>query len=196
MAKIGLFYGTQTSNTQTAAELIQKEFGGDSVVTLQDISQTEPSDFADYQYIIIACPTWNVGELQSDWESFYDDQLDNIDFNGKKVAYFGEGDQIGYPDTFQDARGILEEKISELGGETVGYWSTEGYEFSDSKALRDGKFVGLALDEDNQSELTEERIKTWVAQLKTEFGLQVAIGNDEKNGLTLQLIAHSTGINS
>lgn len=171
MAKIGLFYGTQTSNTQTAAELIQKEFGGDSVVTLQDISQTEPSDFADYQYIIIACPTWNVGELQSDWESFYDDQLDNIDFSGKKVAYFGEGDQNGYPDTFQDAMGILEEKISELGGETVGYWSTEGYEFSDSKALRDGKFVGLALDEDNQSELTEERIKTWVAQLKTEFGL-------------------------
>jgi flavodoxin I len=171
MAKIGLFYGTQTSNTQTAAELIQKEFGGDSVVALQDISQTEPSDFDEYQYIIIACPTWNVGEMQSDWESFYDDELDNIDFSGKKVAYFGEGDQIGYPDTFQDAMGMLEEKISELGGETVGYWSTEGYEFSDSKALRDGKFVGLALDEDNQSELTEERIKTWVAQLKTEFGL-------------------------
>jgi flavodoxin I len=171
MAKIGLFYGTQTSNTQTAAELIQKEFGGDSVVALQDISQTEPSDFDEYQYIIIACPTWNVGEMQSDWESFYDDELDNIDFSGKKVAYFGEGDQIGYPDTFQDAMGMLEEKISELGGETVGYWSTEGYEFSDSKALCDGKFVGLALDEDNQSELTEERIKTWVAQLKTEFGL-------------------------
>lgn len=174
MAKIALFYGTQTSNTQTAAELIQKEFGSDAVVTLQDISQTEPNDFNEYQYIIIACPTWNVGELQSDWESFYDDQLDNIDFSGKKVAYFGEGDQIGYPDTFQDAMGILEEKISELGGETVGYWSTEGYEFSDSKALRDGKFVGLALDEDNQSELTEERIKAWVAQLKTEFGLQLA----------------------
>ena len=52
--------------------------------------------------------------------------------------------------------GILEEKIAELGGETVGYWSTEGYDFSDSKALRDDKFVGLALDEDNQSELTEE----------------------------------------
>lgn len=171
MAKIALFYGTQTSNTQTAAELIQKEFGSDAVVTLQDISQTEPNDFNEYQYIIIACPTWNVGELQSDWESFYDDQLDNIDFSGKKVAYFGEGDQISYPNTFQDAMGILEEKIAELGGETVGYWSTEGYEFSDSKALRDGKFVGLALDEDNQSELTEERIKAWVAQLKTEFGL-------------------------
>jgi len=48
--------------------------------------------------------------LQSDWEDFYD-ELDNIDFTGKKVAYFGEGDSVGYPDTFQDAMGMLEEKI-------------------------------------------------------------------------------------
>lgn len=168
MTKIGLFYGTQTSNTQTAAELIQKEFSGDSVVTLHDISKTEPSDLEGYDYIIIGCPTWNIGELQSDWENFYE-ELDNIDFGGKKVAYFGEGDQVGYPDTFQDAMGMLEEKISEQGGETVGYWSPEGYEFNESKALRGDKLVGLALDEDNQSDLTEERIKTWVAQLKQEF---------------------------
>ncbi|PSB48900.1 flavodoxin FldA [Cyanosarcina cf. burmensis CCALA 770] len=170
MAKIGLFYGTQTSNTQTAAETIQKEFGGDSVVELNDVSKAEPNDFNNYSYIIIGCPTWNVGELQSDWEDFYD-ELDDIDFTGKKVAYFGEGDQVGYPDTFQDAMGMLEEKIVELGGETVGYWSTEGYEFTDSKALRDGKFVGLAWDEDNQSDLTGERIETWVNQLKQEFGI-------------------------
>lgn len=168
MTKIALFYGTQTSNTQTAAEMIQKEFGGDSIVTLFDISKTEPTDFTTYSYIIIGCPTWNIGELQSDWEDFFD-QLDNIDFTGKKVAYFGTGDQVGYPDTFQDAMGILEEKVSELGGETVGYWSTDGYEFTDSKAVRDGKFVGLALDEDNQSELTNERIKAWVFQLQQEF---------------------------
>jgi flavodoxin I len=170
MAKIGLFYGTQTGYTQTAAEMIQKEFGGDSIVDLYDISQIESRDFEEYDYIIIGCPTWNVGELQSDWEDFYD-ELNNINFTGKKVAYFGEGDEVGYPDSFQDAMGMLEEKISELGGETVGYWSTEGYEFSESKALRDGKFVGLALDEDNQSDLTEARIKTWVVQLKQELGI-------------------------
>lgn len=170
MSKIGLFFGTQTGNTQTESEIIQKEFGGDSVVTLNDVSQAEPSDFNNYDYIIVGCPTWNVGELQSDWEDFYD-ELDNIDFTGKKVAYFGTGDQVGYPDTFQDALGILEEKISENGAETVGYWPTEGYEFSESKAVRDGKFVGLALDEDNQSDLTEERIKAWVTQLKLEFCL-------------------------
>ncbi len=66
--------------------------------------------------------------------------------------------------------GILEEKISELGGTTVGYCSTDGYDFNESKAVRDGKFVGLALDEDNQSELTDKRINTWVTQLK-RFGV-------------------------
>lgn len=168
MAKIGLFYGTQTGNTQTVAELIQQELGGESMVDLHDIANADPSDFEDYDYIIIGCPTWNIGELQSDWEGFYDD-IDNIDFNGKKVAYFGTGDQVGYPENFQDAMGILEAKISSLGATTVGYWSTDGYDFDESKAVRNGKFVGLAIDEDNQSDLTDSRVKSWIAQLKREF---------------------------
>jgi flavodoxin I len=169
MTKISLFYGTKTGYTETDAETIQTEFGGDTVVEIIDISKAAASDF-DRENIIIGCPTWNVGELQADWDVFYE-ELDNIDFTGKKVAYFGLGDQVNYADSFQDAIGILEEKISERGGMTVGYWSTEGYEFNESKGVRDGKFVGLALDEDNQSELTDKRIENWVAQLKQEFGI-------------------------
>ncbi|MCS6814260.1 MAG: flavodoxin FldA [Cyanobacteria bacterium] len=167
--KIGLFYGTQTGNTQTIAEMIQAKLGS-SVVTLHDIANCDATDFADYDCLIIGCPTWNVGELQSDWDGFYP-ELDAIDFTGKLVAYFGAGDQVGYADNFQDAIGILEEKISERGGKTVGYWPTVGYDFNESKALRDGKFVGLAIDEDNQSDLTAERVDAWVAQLRQEFGL-------------------------
>ncbi|ELR97653.1 flavodoxin FldA [Gloeocapsa sp. PCC 73106] len=170
MAKIGLFYGTQTGNTQTIAELIQRELGGDSVVDLIDIADAETDDFSNYEYVIVGCPTWNVGELQSDWEGFYED-LDKINFQGKKVAYFGPGDQIGYSDNFQDAMGILEEKIASLGAKTVGYWPVDGYDFNESKAVRNGKFVGLAIDEDNQSELTNSRVKTWVSQIKGEFAL-------------------------
>ena len=169
MTKIGLFFGTQTGNTETLAETIQRGFGGDNVVTLHDAVDTEAAELEGYEYLIIGCPTWNIGELQADWQGLYD-ELDNIDFSNKKVAYFGPGDQIGYADNFQDAMGILEEKISEQGGTTVGYWSTDGYEFNESKAVRDGKFVGLALDEDNQSELTDKRINTWVTQLK-RFGV-------------------------
>lgn len=170
MSKIGLFYGTQTGSTEEIAESIQKEFGGDSVVTLHNVMSVEPSDFEDYQYIIVGCPTWDIGELQSDWDGLYED-LGKVNFTGKKVAYFGPGDQFGYADNFQDAMGILEEKISGLGGKTVGHWSTEGYDFTESKAVKNGKFIGLALDETNQSELTAERVQAWVAQLKPEFSL-------------------------
>jgi flavodoxin I len=170
MSKIGLFYGSTTGKTQSTAEMIQEAFGGESVVILYDIAEVEASDFDKYQNIIIACPTWDIGELQADWSGYYE-ELDNIDFSGKKVAYFGTGDQIGYDDNFQDAMGILEEKISSLGGKTIGYWSTDGYDFNESKAIKNGKFVGLALDEDNQSELTEKRIKQWVTQLKSELGI-------------------------
>jgi flavodoxin I len=170
MSKIGLFFGTQTGNTETVAEMIQKAFGGESVVTLYDVSGAETSDFADFDCLIIGCPTWNIGELQSDWEGLYE-ELDSVDFSGKQVAYFGAGDQVGYADNFQDAMGILEEKISALGGKTVGNWSTDGYDFSESKAVKNGKFVGLAIDEDNQSDLTDDRVAAWVTQLKREFNL-------------------------
>lgn len=170
MSEIGLFFGSTTGKTEYVAETIQKEFGGDDVVTLHNMAEVEKSVIDEYQYLIIACPTWNIGDLQDDWENFFP-ELDDIDFSGKKVAYFGTGDQVGYPDNFMDALGILEEKISERGGTTVGYWPIDGYEFNESRALRDGKFVGLAVDEDNQSDMSDKRVKAWVAQLKKEFGV-------------------------
>ena len=171
MSKIGLFYGSTTGKTESAAEMIRDEFGGSSVVTLHEIADVSDSDFDDYDYLIIGCPTWDIGELQADWDGFFNDELDNIDFSGKTIAYFGTGDQVGYTENFQDAMGILEDKISGLGGKTVGSWPTDGYEHEASKADKGSKFVGLALDDDNQSELTEPRIKKWVAQLKSEFGI-------------------------
>ncbi|NER35074.1 MAG: flavodoxin FldA [Oscillatoria sp. SIO1A7] len=170
MTKVGLFYGSSTGNTEEAAEKIQ-EILGEDVVTLYDISEADPKDFEQYDCVIVGCPTWDTGELEAQWNGFYEDELDNVDFTGKKVAYFGMGDQDKYADNFQDAMGILEEKISSLGGTNVGQWPTDGYDFEESKAVKNGKFVGLALDNDNQEEQTDERIEKWVAQLKTDFSL-------------------------
>ncbi|MEL6131478.1 MAG: flavodoxin, partial [Cyanobacteria bacterium J06628_4] len=126
---------------------------------------------ADYEYLIIACPTWNIGELQDDWAAVFDD-LDSINFQGKTVAYMGTGDQVGYADNFMDAMGLLEEKIASLGGRTVGYWSADDYDYEASLAIRSGnKFCGLALDDDNEAEKTEARIGAWTAQIKQEMSL-------------------------
>lgn len=48
----------------------------------------------------------------------------------------------------------------------IGYTDPDGYDFTRSAALRDGKFVGLAIDEDSQSSKTEARVTAWLSQLK------------------------------
>lgn len=171
MTKVGLFYGSTTGKTADAAEQVQAALGGESAVDLHDIADVEASRLAEYDCLIIACPTWNIGDLQDDWEAVFDD-LDSVDFSGKTVAYFGTGDQIGYADNFMDAMGQLEEKISGLGGKTVGYWPADEYEHSESQAIRAGdKFCGLALDDDNEADKSESRIQAWSAQIKQEMGL-------------------------
>ena len=139
-----------------------------SEIDLHDMAQVDVSNFDGYTKLIIASPTWDIGELQSDWDGFFP-ELDNMDFKGKTVAYFGTGDRLGYSDNFMDAGGILEAKITARGGRTIGMWPIDGYDFTESKAVKNGKFIGLTIDEDNQSDLTDERVKAWVDQIKQEF---------------------------
>ena len=61
------------------------------------------------------------------------------------------------------------EKFSAKGANIVGAVSTDGYTFDESEAVKDGKFVGLALDADNESDKTEERISNWVEQIRSDF---------------------------
>lgn len=163
MSNTIIIYGSDTQNTSDVAELIA-EFWGDEV-PLQDIRNTKPKEFEDYTHFVLGIPTWDNGELQSDWFHFFD-KLDDIDFTGKTVAIFGLGDQAGYPYTFLDAMGILYEKVCEQGATVVGQWPADSYEFEESKALIDGQLVGLGLDYENQDDLTTERVEAWVDLLK------------------------------
>lgn len=170
-APIGLFYGSSTCYTEMVSEKIAAELG-ESMVDIHNIAEVPVSLMAAYDRLILGIPTWDYGELQEDWENCWDD-LDQVDFTGKTAALFGLGDQAGYPEWFLDALGFLWAKVSALGATTVGFWPTEGFEFTDSKALTaDGKhFVGLAIDDENQFELTDQRIARWCAQILREFGL-------------------------
>lgn len=166
MAKIGIFYGSTEGNTERVVNQIQELFGDDAA--LHNVNASTADDMQDYSYLILACPTWEIGHLQEDWDSFID-EIENVDYNGKKVTYLGLGDADGYPDTFLDALGIIHDRIKDKGAAFVGAWPTDGYNFSASKGVIDGKFLGLAIDEDNQKDLTRERVEQWVQQLKNEF---------------------------
>lgn len=168
MGNIGIFYGSTEGNTERVVTQIQEALGGEDTAILHNVNSATADDLEPYENIILACPTWEIGQLQEDWESFVD-ELEDVDFDGKKVTYVGLGDAEGYPDTFLDALGIIHDKIKDKGASFVGAWPTEGYNFDGSKGVVDGKFLGLAIDEDNQKDLTDDRVAQWVAQLKTEF---------------------------
>ena len=59
-----------------------------------DIRSTDPAKMLEYKNLIIGCPTWNIGELQEDWDTVYE-KYKELDFNGIKAAFFGCGDQVG-----------------------------------------------------------------------------------------------------
>lgn len=171
MAQIGLFFGSDEGNTETVAYRIQKRFGED-VVDVYDIADVTQLEFEDYDLIILGISTWDFGQIQSDWEEFWSD-VESISFEGKTVALYGLGDQFGYGDFFVDAMGMLHDVVESNGARIVGHWPTSGYEFEASKAEipGQGQFVGLALDEDQQSELTTKRLNAWCKQIHEEFDL-------------------------
>lgn len=172
--KIGLFFGSNTGTTELIANLVKKEFAEqapDITIDIYDIGLVEVAKMMEYKYLIVASPTWNIGELQDDWNLKFD-QLDNFDFKGKDVALLGVGDQFGYPDNFVDAVGILGKKLEERGADLVAFTPTIGYEFTNSVASVDEDvLMGLALDDVNQVDETPHRLGEWVMQLLFDFGL-------------------------
>lgn len=171
---IGLFYGSSTCYTEMAAEKIVdaiNKIAGRPFVTLHNIAEDSVQLMANYQYIILGIPTWDYGELQEDWETHWD-SLDSLDLSHAKIALYGLGDQIGYPQWFQDAMGFLWAKVLDRGATCVGHWPNQGYQFEQSKALTqdDEFFVGLALDDENQPELTDPYINQWSQQVLQQFG--------------------------
>tara|TARA_Y100000592_G_scaffold46570_1_gene73916 strand:- start:1100 stop:1600 length:501 start_codon:yes stop_codon:yes gene_type:complete len=165
--RLKLIYGSDTGNTELVTEDLVKLIDEVDVITVKDLT---PEDW-DHDKFILGIPTWYDGELQSDWEDYFE-EFKTIDFTDKTVAIFGLGDQLGYEEWFCDGVGILAKVVLENGGKIIGYTEKDdSYELDEPcKALvDDNTFYGLCLDEDNQQELTQERLVKWVGDLKKEY---------------------------
>lgn len=167
--KVAIIYGTSTGNTGNVAQLIKAELG-EAVHHCISVTELKPIDFTVPDILILGVPTWHIGEMQDDWAAALP-QIGQQDYKGKRVAIFGLGDGKGYPDTYVDAMAELLEKFETKGAKLYGLWPTTGYDFKASKAIRDGKFLGLVIDVENQDNLTEERVKAWTAQIRRELAL-------------------------
>lgn len=167
MEKVGVFYSFNTQKTKKIAEKIIEAFGPENVEAVNAENVTE-EQFVKYNRLVLGVPTWFDGELPNYWDEFVP-ALEELDLTGKTIAIFGLGDQVGYPENFGDAVGLMANLLEGRNARIVGETSTEGYHFESSKALKNGKFQGLILDQENQARLTSDRVKEWVAQIKTSF---------------------------
>ncbi len=167
MKKTGVFYGSSSGNTKSAAGMIANKLGIDKN-NVHDISGATPEQLQEYDILILGSSTWGYGDLQDDWEVFAD-KLQKMDLSDKKVALFGTGDSSSYPETFCDAIGILAEATEKAGATLIGKGrEASEYSFDESRAANGDILLGLPLDEDNEPEKTNERISRWVEQLKAE----------------------------
>ena len=167
MNKIGVFYGSTTGTTEDLARRIAEKLDVPSA-HIYDVSKLTEALVGEYDVLVLGSSTWGAGELQDDW---YDGIkiLKKCDLSHKYVALFGCGDSESYCDTFCDGMGIIYEDIKDSGCTIVGKVSAKDYSFSSSIAVIDGMFVGLALDDINESDKTEERIDAWVSDIKNHL---------------------------
>lgn len=157
---VAVIYGSSTLNTEYVSQRLVAAFGSDQA-DLHNVKDIDPSLVEDRDGLVFVTSTWGTGDLQDDWELFLP-RMEDLSFENKVVGLVGVGDQDNYPETFCDSIAILYELVTRNGGRVVGATDTEGYSFKKSKALREGRFVGLVLDEDNQADHTDQRIRDWV----------------------------------
>lgn len=159
---LAVVYGSSTGNTKEVAEILAQKLDA-KLINIADIA---PSDLDEFSGLVIGTSTWGSGDLQDDVEAF---DFSKLKVDGKKIALFGLGDSSSYSDTFCNAMGTIYEILKEKGANFIGSVDSKDYEFDESSAVIDGKFVGLAIDADNESEKTDQRIDSWVKQIKGEF---------------------------
>jgi len=165
---VAIIFGSTTGNTEYVAHKVLRAFGEENA-RLHNIRDSETLDVLRSSTHVVCClSTWGAGDMQDDWDVLTE-ELKTIDYSGKKVAILGLADQQNYPETFADGIAVFARIVQSHGGTVVGLTSSEGYSFSASRAEHDGKFFGLVIDEDNQSDQTDTRIREWVGGLKKLF---------------------------
>ena len=171
LATIGIFYGRTTGAKDELAEHIRAELGADvcALYRLASAFAAVAVLFPSSSFLLV-CSPWGAGEVQNDWrDPLFDMEVEKPDLSGKTIALFGPGDCTGHGKHFVGALGILHDVLKSLGATIVGAVSTEDYSFEQSTAIRNGKFVGLPLDNVNESDKTDQRIADWLELLKTDF---------------------------
>lgn len=164
MKTVGIFYGTTGGKTKEVVDIVAEKLGDAKLIDVAN----GLSEFASFDNIILASPTYGMGELQDDWAGCID-QLGDANFSGKVVALIGVGDSAIFGGNYVEAMKRFHEVISPKGAKIVGAMSTDGYSFEASEAVVDDKFMGLAIDASFDEGEISEKVEEWLGKIKPEF---------------------------
>ena len=164
---VAIVFGSTTMNTEYVSQRLAASFG-EGRADCHNVREVSLDLMRERPGLVLVSSTWGNGDLQDDWESFFP-RFQSLSMSGKTVGLVGVGDQENYPDAFCDGIAVLYEQVVAAGGRVVGFTDTSGYNFKRSRAVIDGRFMGLILDEDNQADLSDERIRDWVRVISPQF---------------------------
>ena len=92
MATAKVVFATITGNNEDVADIVAQELEKKGVeVSVEEISQADPEDFADVDICVICPYTYDEGALPDEGLDFYDD-LEDVDLTGKIYGVAGSGD--------------------------------------------------------------------------------------------------------
>ncbi|HSG68129.1 MAG TPA: flavodoxin [Bacteroidales bacterium] len=171
MKKTALIYWPKKGNVENTAAKIAALFG-EGNIDVFTISSVDTAKLKDYGLLIFGGSTIGADNWEdthtTKWYNFFA-EVKKLDLSGKLGAIYGLGDQILYPEHFVDGMATIRDELSPTGIDFIGAWPTEGYEHTDSKSVEGEYFIGLALDDDQQPELSEDRIAKWVETLQARL---------------------------
>ncbi len=165
MSKIAILYGSSGGNTESVAKRVQDLFDGNA--DIYDVEHVQVDEIKEYPYYILATSTTGVGDLQDDWDGFLP-TFSKMDLADKTIAMFALGDSASFSSSFVESLRVLYDELNDKTN-IVGQVADEGYTYDDSTAVIDGTWVGLPIDEDNEYDMTEDRLTAWVDKLKDIF---------------------------
>ncbi len=160
----GIFFGSTTGNTESVAADIAAALGV-AETDVHNVGSAQADETDAYDTLLLGSSTWGCGDLQDDWYDFLD-ALKERDLSGKRVALFGCGDSSSYGDTFCGALGQIYDALQGTGCTFVGAYEPQDYDVTDSDVCRDGKFVGLAIDEADDDAKNQARLAAWCELVK------------------------------
>ena len=161
-----IIYASATGHTEDIAERLKVLIPDAELKDLDYVDHTK--ELEECEALVCCTPTWNTGSEEKRSGTSWDEHIENIpalNFSGKPVAVVGLGDSAAFSKYFCDAMEELYTAFNKAGATMIGQVSTDDYIFDASKSVIDGKFCGLPIDEDNESEKTQDRLAEWAKKI-------------------------------